>query len=247
MHGASGDRERSFTADMIALFIEAHIVVIDRLELGVDVELLHWMNFRYSWEPTDEVSFGFFTLRAKAVVHRSQHVLLAAGAGLLLPTSSSKLWKSTNLIGLDPGLYLMLRPLDWLSVNISFPVVLQIIPQGDETTEDPDEGRDRTDVWLAPSVGVAAMPLSWLGAFADAQVHAWMDPRKNIEYDYPMFIQLSITAGIRLRPFDWLLAEVAVVVPAYGQRSGDGGAINGHIEYYPGWDVGLATRIAITP
>jgi len=232
---------------MLSLFLEAHLTAGDRWEFGADVELLQWTDFRYLWQPTDEVSFGFLTLRAKVVLHRSQYATLSAGTGLMLPTASSEMWLGADLLGLDPGLYLMLRPWDWLAINASFPVVLQIIPKGDDTAQDPDEGQDTTDVWLTPSVGVAVMPLDWLGAFLDVQVHAWMDPRANIEMDRPMPIQFSTTVGIRLRPLDWLLAEVAVVVPICGDRSADSSAVNGHSEIYPGWDFGIATRIAVTP
>lgn len=218
---AGGDVERHGLS-WLAL---GQLELFEWLEVGLELELLQHNQVDYPQPSpvpnleTDE--FGFLTPRVKAAFLTGDVITLAAGFGLMLPTAGGR--EGRLPIGLDPGFHFQARPLEMLSINFSLPFVLRF--------DVPDEGPVVKNFFIDPAVGVAVMPIDYIGGFVDAQLELWLNPDEGAE----IFRLCNLVLGARSQFLPWMMAEVGAIIPLAGDV------------YDELADFGLAFRIAATP
>jgi hypothetical protein len=195
------------------------------LEVGLELELLQHSSVDFP-QPSplpnvDSNEFGFLTPRIKAAFMTGDVITLAAGFGLMLPTAGGR--EDRLPLGLDPGFYFQARPIEMLSINFSLPFVLRF--------DIPDEGDVVQNYFIEPSVGVAVMPIDYIGGFIDAQLALWLNPDEGAEN----FRLCNLLIGARSQFLPWMMAELGVIIPVAGDI------------YDQQADFGLGFRIAATP
>lgn len=211
-----------------SLYLYGHVAINDSVEVGVDLEVLQdsfESNERGERADTD---FGFLVPRVKVVPYSGDLATVALGLGILLPTSTNDLADTMTMLAFEPAVYAALRPVSFLSVTASlpFPIALYI----------PDGGENSVDGLFEPSVGVAVMPLEYIGGFAQLQFKVWLDAgastRDGAEPD--ALKGMNVVVGLRTHPMSFFLAELAAIVPVAGAASDM-------------FDVGVALRLGVTP
>jgi hypothetical protein len=211
------------TADWLTVLIEAHFEMFEALEVGIDIEALQHLQLS-AGETQSESEFGFVTPRVKYAFVRGPMTTIAAGMGVMLPTSSAETWDHAHPIALDPAFFLAVRPVDLLSLNVSLPVTV-LIPVEDAEAD--------PHVFLTPTVGVAAMPLEYIGGFIDIQFHIWAASPPPVD-DAGPFRAMNLFLGARSRFLPLMMAEVGAIVPLAG-------------DYAEVADFGLGVRLVATP
>lgn len=218
---AGGDVSRH----ALALLALAQLELFETLEVGLEAELVEHNETDYP-EPSalhDETSdeFGFLVPRIKAAFLTGDVITLAAGVGVMLPTAGGR---SMLPFGIDPGFLFQARPIEMLSINFSLPFVLRF--------DVPDEGDTLMNFFIDPAVGVAVMPIDYIGGFVDAQIEIWLDPDQGAE-NFRLF---SLLIGVRSNFLPWMMAELGAIVPVAGDLYDDELA-----------EFGLGFRLAATP
>jgi hypothetical protein len=222
----------------LSLFLEAHLEFLDVFEVGLDVEALQFVSEDVpagTLHRADRISsdFGFLVPRFKATFFSLPWLDLAAGVGVLLPTSSSDSYADPRPIGFDPTLLAAIRPLPWLSVHLSLPFVVDLGVDDSGATA-------RADVYFCPSLGVTALPWREIGGFAEIRAEWWLDaaevvdPLGHVQREADTLQLLSVAFGLRSFPIPELLLEAAALIPGAGAR-------------FERLDVGVAFRAAYVP
>jgi len=193
---------------VLGLILEGHLELLDVLEVGVDIEALqYWkVDAPTGWPQgdRDDADFGFVTPRVKFAFLHGDMYTLSFGLGVGLPTGTGPQFEHNTPIGLDPGLHFALRLLDMISINASVPVLVAM--------NVPDEGDMRVDTFLEPSVGVAVMPLDFIGGFLDLGFHIWADAGGDAD----AFQSLNLIFGVRSKFMPWMMGEVGAIIPVAG-------------------------------
>ncbi|MBI5500542.1 MAG: hypothetical protein HY907_09880 [Deltaproteobacteria bacterium] len=212
--------------NILGLLIEAHLELFGFLEVGVDFEVFDHHDSDATGMPTSD-DFGFVVPRAKVLVLPLDWLDIAVGVGILLPTTTYESYESVHPLAFDPGVYIAYRPLTWLSINATIPIVFWL--------QFPDSGTDDF-YYFSPTLGATVMPLDFIGGFVDLQFHVWMNPPDlPAPASSPDPLQaLNLMIGGRSRPLEWLLLEAGVIVPLAGQRLENA-------------DIGIGVRISATP
>lgn len=209
----------------LALLALAEIELFEVFEVGLEAELLEHQETDYpepgalADERTDE--FGFVVPRLQAAFLTGDVITLAAAVGVMLPTAGGR---SALPFGIDPSFLLQARPIEMLSINFSLPFVLRF--------DVPDEGKTAMNFFIDPAVGVAVMPIEYIGGFVDVQIEIWLDPDEGAEN----FRLLNLLVGARSNFLPWMTAELGAIIPVAGDLRDDELA-----------EFGLGFRIAATP
>jgi|GEM_PF-1967793 len=225
MMGGESTSAGDVSRHALALLALAQFELFDTLEVGLEAELLEHSQTDYP-EPSafaDETSdeFGFLVPRLKAAFLTGDVITLAAGAGVMLPTAGGR---SALPFGIDPSFLFQARPIEMLSINFSLPFVLRF--------DVPDEGETQMNFFIDPAVGVAVMPIDYIGGFVDAQVEIWLDPDAGAE-NFRLF---DLRIGVRSNFLPWMMAELGAIVPVAGELYDEEQA-----------EFGLGFRLAATP
>ncbi|MBI5488372.1 MAG: hypothetical protein HY905_13650 [Deltaproteobacteria bacterium] len=207
--------------NLLGLLIEAHLELFGFLEVGVDFEVFDHHDTTSSNPGSDD--FGFVVPRAKVLVLPLDWLDIAVGIGILLPTTTYESYESVHPLAFDPGLYIAYRPLTWLSINVTLPIVFWL--------QFPDSGTEGS-YFFSPTIGATVMPLDFIGGFVDLQFHVQLDEPIGAATD-PLR-SFNLMAGARSRPINWLLLEAGVIVPLAGQDVENA-------------EIGIGARISATP
>ncbi len=211
---------------LMSLVLEAHLELLDVLEVGVDVEALQYAKVDVptgSLEPSpDYADFGFVTPRVKFAFLRGDMYTLSFGFGVALPTGSSPRFDNNTPIALDPGLYFALRLLDMISINLSCPVSVFM--------DIPSSGSTSYNTFIMPTAGITVMPIDFIGGVLDLQFNIWADPDEGSS----SFNAMNLLIGARSNFLPWIMAELGAIIPLAGDVA----------DVY---DFGLGFRIVATP
>ncbi|MBN1771972.1 MAG: hypothetical protein JXB32_11955 [Deltaproteobacteria bacterium] len=208
----------------LAWLVVGQLELFEWLEVGLELELLqhHEVYYPQPSPVADEESdeFGFLAPRIKAAFLTGDVITLAAGVGLMLPTAGGR---DALPLGIDPGFHFQARPIEMLSINFSLPFVLRF--------DVPDAGDTVKSFFIDPTVGVAVMPVDFIGGFVDAQLAVWLNPDPGAKH----LRLVNLVLGVRSRPLPWMMVELGAIVPVAGDI------------YDKLADFGLGFRIAATP
>lgn len=222
--GGESTSRGDVSRNALSLLALLQFELFDVLEVGLEAELLQFHKEVYpqpSPVPDAESSeFGFLTPRVKVAFLSGDVITLAAGLGVMLPTAGGR---DATPIGFDPGFHFQARPIDILAINFSLPFVLRY--------DIPDVGDVVQNYFINPSVGVAVLPIDYIGGFVDAQLEVWLNPDEGAEH----LRLVNLLIGVRSHFLPWMMAELGAIVPVAGD-------LNGELA-----DFGLGFRIAATP
>ena len=198
--------------DSASLLVEGQVALPAGFEVALDGELYRHVHEDYDTQGVDQTieTVGAWAARVKWDFASGSWFDVAADLeGVIWSGPPFGLWDcglwSDWEVGL--GFHAALRPHSWVTINLSFPTVVEIW--------DPF-------VWFAPAVGFAVFPWEFIGLVADFQARVYAhDPPHEL---------FRLAFGVRARPLDQMLAEIAGTLDPQGRPDG-----------------GIMARVAWTP
>jgi hypothetical protein len=218
-----------YTLNGLGLLLEAHLELLDVLEVGVDIEAMQYASIDTPAGSDSTKDFGFITPRVKFAFVNTDMFTLAFGLGVALPTASGDQWDTVTPLALDPGLFAAFRLFGIVSINgsLSFPTWILV----------PDSGDTQTEAFFTPQVGVTVMPIPYIGGFVDFQFHVYLNPDQPTDPADPRvdnFQLMNLILGVRSMFLPWMMGEIGAIIPLAGD-------ISDHE------DFGLGIRIVAMP
>lgn|GEM_PF-2937082 len=191
--------------DSASLLVEGQVAFPAGFEVALDGEVYRYVHEDYDTQGVDQTTetVGGWAARVKWNFASGSWFDVAADLeGVIWSGPPFGLWDCGRWSDWEVGLgfHAALRPHSRVTINLSLPTVVEIW---------------HPVVWLAPAGGVAVFPWEFLGLVADFQARVYaVDPPAVV---------FRLAFGVRIRPLDQMLAEIAGTPDPQGRP--DGGII----------------------